>query len=262
MARAQRHYLPGYIWHITHRCHKKEFLLKFAKDRKRYLQWLYRARKRHGLKILNYMVTSNHIHLLVAGERKRDVIPKSMQLIAGRTGQEFNQRKGRKGAFWEDRYHATAIEDGDHFFRCCAYIDLNMVRAGVVDHPSKWPFCGYNEIQKPRRKNVLIDYNKFMEVLGTDVYDRAKRDHQGWAAEFLGNENSRDDKWTQSIAVGSREFVTTVKSKLGILAKGRDAAETDTGFQLREPVKSYKLHFEAEKGDIEPKNTFFWNIDT
>ena len=156
MARAKRHYLPGYIWHITHRCHKQEFLLKFSKDRKRYLHWLYEARKRYGLKILNYMVTSNHIHLLVAGDDERNVIPKSMQLIAGRTGQEHNQRKGRKGAFWEDRYHATAIEDGEHFFRCCAYIDLNMVRAGVVDHPSEWPYCGYNEIQKPRRKNILL----------------------------------------------------------------------------------------------------------
>jgi putative transposase len=165
MARAKRHYLPGYIWHITHRCHKKEFLLKFSKDRQRYLQWLYEARKRYGLKILNYMVTSNHIHLLVAGDERRDVIPKSMQLIAGRTGQEYNQRKDRNGAFWEDRYHATAIEDSEHFFRCCAYIDLNMVRAGVVDHPSQWPFCGYNEIQKPRRKNILIDYGKFIELV-------------------------------------------------------------------------------------------------
>jgi hypothetical protein len=33
-----------------------------------------------------------------------------MQLIAGRTAQEYNQRKARGGAFWEDRYHATAIE--------------------------------------------------------------------------------------------------------------------------------------------------------
>jgi len=118
---------------------------------------------RYGLKILNYIVTSNHIHLLVAGNDKRDVVPKSMQLIAGRTGQEFNQRKKRKGAFWEDRYHATAIEDGEHFSRCCAYIDLNMVRTGVVSHPSQWDYSGYNEIQKPRRKNVLIDYEKFME---------------------------------------------------------------------------------------------------
>ncbi len=213
------------------------------------------------------MVTSNHIHLLVADDGKRDVIPKSMQLIAGRTGQEFNQRKGRKGAFWEDRYHATAIEAGDHFFRCCAYIDLNMVRAGVVDHPSQWPFCGYNEIQNPRRKNVLIDYEKFMELLRTDNYGQAKRDHQGWSADFFGKGNvrrddRRDDKWTKSIAVGNREFVDRVKSKLGILARGRDATETDTGFQLREPVESYMHHFEVEKSDIEPENTFCWSIST
>ncbi len=40
MARAKRHFIPGYIWHITHRCHKREFLLKFSKDRHRYMQWL------------------------------------------------------------------------------------------------------------------------------------------------------------------------------------------------------------------------------
>ena len=68
------------LWHIPHRCHKKEFLLKFSRDRNRYLPWLYQARKRYGLKILNYMVTSNHIHLLVADDGNRDVIPKSMQL--------------------------------------------------------------------------------------------------------------------------------------------------------------------------------------
>lgn len=260
MARAKRHYLPGHIWHITHRCHKREFLLRFSKDRNRWLQWLYQARKRYGLKVLNYMVTSNHIHLLVADDGGRDVIPKSMQLIAGRTGQEFNQRKNRKGAFWEDRYHATAIEDGDHFFRCCAYIDMNMVRAGVIDHPSQWPHSGYNEIQKPRRKNVLIDYEKFMELLGTDNYDQAKRDHQGWAAEFFVNGNGWDDKWTRSIAVGNKEFVDKVKSKLGILAQGRDATETDEGYQLRESTEVYLPHFDAEKGDIGPENTYLWNI--
>jgi len=45
MARAKRHFLPGHVWHITHRCHKKEFLLKFARDRRRWLQWLFEAKK-------------------------------------------------------------------------------------------------------------------------------------------------------------------------------------------------------------------------
>jgi Transposase IS200 like len=55
------------------------------------------------------MVTSNHILLLV-NLLVRHVIAQSTQLIAGRTAQEYNQRRGRQGAFWEDRYHATAIE--------------------------------------------------------------------------------------------------------------------------------------------------------
>ena len=95
------------------------------------------------------MVTSNHIHLLVADVGVREVIPKSLQLIAGRTGQEYNQRKNRKGAFWEDRYHATAVSSDHHLIQCMVYIDLNMVRAGAVNHPSEWNFGGYNEIHKP-----------------------------------------------------------------------------------------------------------------
>lgn len=126
MARANRHYIPNCVWHITHRCHKKEFLLKFLTDRKRWIHWLFEAKKRFGLRILNYAVTSNHIHLLVI-DSGREVIPKSIQLVAGRTAQEYNQRKNRKGAFWEDRYHATAIETDKHLISCLVYIDFHPV---------------------------------------------------------------------------------------------------------------------------------------
>ena len=58
-------------------------------------------------------MTSNHIHLRVK-DTGNNVIPQSMQLIAGRVGQEYNQRKQRKGAYWEDRYHATAVDTEDY----------------------------------------------------------------------------------------------------------------------------------------------------
>lgn len=123
MPRANRYFLPGYVWHITHRCHKKEFLLKFARDRARWLYWLFEAKKRYGLCVLNYVVTSNHIHLLVKDTGK-DIIAQSMRLIAGRTAQEYNIRKERKGAYWEDRYHATAVQSDDHLSRCMAHISI------------------------------------------------------------------------------------------------------------------------------------------
>jgi putative transposase len=54
MPRANRHFLPGYIWHITHRCHQRKFLLKFARDRRRYVRWVFEAKKWFGLCVLDY----------------------------------------------------------------------------------------------------------------------------------------------------------------------------------------------------------------
>src|SRR4030066_935386 len=88
LARANRHYLPGYVWHITHRCHKREFLLKFARDQRRWLQWLFETKKRFKTSILNYTVTSNHVHLVVRDDKGPDVIPKTNNLEAGGRGGE------------------------------------------------------------------------------------------------------------------------------------------------------------------------------
>ena len=54
MPRAKRHFLPGYVRHITHRCHRKSFLLKFARDRRAYLRWVVEARKGFGISVLDY----------------------------------------------------------------------------------------------------------------------------------------------------------------------------------------------------------------
>jgi len=261
MARANRHYIPGCVWHITHRCHKREFLLKFAKDRCRYLQWLYQARKRYGLSLLNFNVTSNHVHLLVFDGGDKDVIPHSIQLVAGRTGQEFNQRKNRSGAFWEDRYHATAVETGEHLWRCMVYIDTNMVRAGVVSHPTLWPFSGYNQIQVPRKKSVLIDYERLQELFGLGSYDEVKSCYMKGVENYLAErQTSRQEEWTQSIAVGSRPFVERVKELLGFRAKGREVAGGAHGYQLRESLARYNGLFNSKNDDIVPMNTFFWSI--
>ncbi len=212
--------------------------------------------------IFNYTVTSNHIHLLVVDDGERDIIPKSIQLVAGRTGQEYNQRKKRKGAFWEDRYHATAVENGDHLYRCLVYIDLNMVRTGVVEQPSQWPCCGDNEIRKPRKRNILIHHGRLRGLQSVESNDQLKLQHKGWVEEYLNNDyNRHDDKWTKSIALGSKSFVEKVRSELGILAKGRKAMEVKDGYQLREPSVFYGSHSKDKNVDIGADNTYFWGVN-
>ena len=149
------------------------------------------------------MATSNHVHLLVADAGDQATIPRSMQLAAGRTGQEYNQRKARKGVFWQDRYHATAVDTDRHLLQCLVYIDLNMVRAGVIAHPEEWIFSGYREIQQPRRKCALIAYKRLAELAGFGAYDQFAAAHRNWVEAYLEDGGCiREDRWTQSIAVG------------------------------------------------------------
>jgi putative transposase len=243
MPRANRHFLPGHVWHITHRCHQKAFLLKFARDRQHYLHWLFEAKKRFGLGVLNYTVTSNHIHLLVQ-DTAPDVIAQSMQLIAGRTAQDYNQRKARKGAFWEHRYHATAIEAGDHLHRCLVYIDLNMVRAGVVKHPAEWAHGGYREIHAPPERYGVIDLVTLSALTGFASVAEFQKAHREWVdAALRGKISARDERWSATIAVGSREYVNKVKTELGNRAAHRQVAEVDGTYALREPGIPYTHGF-------------------
>lgn len=96
MPRAHRVHLPGQIWHLTHRCHHRRFLLKFARDRRLWRSWLYKSRRRFGLCVLDSVATSKHIHL-IARDRDEGEIAAILQLIEGCTGQAYNRRKRRGG---------------------------------------------------------------------------------------------------------------------------------------------------------------------
>jgi len=208
------------------------------------------------------MVTSNHIHLLVE-DKGEGMIPRSIQLIAGRTAQDYNRRKKRKGAFWEDRYQATAVQADGHFVRCMLYIDLNMVRAGVAGHPSEWAFCGYNEIQTPPQRYSIIDRKRLMELVGIGVGDELSRAYDGWVDEILNSgESARESKWTESVAVGNIKFIGTVRKELGIRAAGRDIIKSGASYELKEPGVSYSYDFGVKNGTLSPENAYFWDFSS
>jgi hypothetical protein len=124
-----------------------------------------------------------------------------MQLIAGRTAQEYNQRKDRQGAFWEDRYHATAIEADEHLYRCLIYIDLNMVRAGVVSHPGEWAHSGYREIQEPPKRYAVIDLEGLAAICGFTNPSDFQRAHREWIEQAMENGGApREDRWSEALA--------------------------------------------------------------
>lgn len=261
MPRANRYFLSDHVWHITHRCHKKDFLLKFAKDRTVWIRWLFEAKKRYGLEVLNYTVTSNHIHLLAYSNQDRETIPRALQLVAGRVGQEYNKRKNRKGAFWEDRYHATAVDTGEYLLRCLVYIDLNMVRAGVVSHPQDWKHGGWHEIIDPPRRYRIIARERLKQLLDTDEKG-LRESYGGWVKDCVRENTKKEKIWTEAVAAGSADFVKEIKARLGLKARHRriHRIENGAGYALQEPVAAYSSDFDGENEALTAENRLFWNI--
>lgn len=243
MPRANRFFAPGHIWHITHRCHNGEFLLRHAKDRNNWLNWLLEAKNRHKLCILGYAVTCNHIHLLVFDDGIVSSISKSMHLVSGSTALQYNKRKTRKGAFWKGRFHATAVEDDIHFFRCLVYIELNMVRAGAVEHPSQWKWCSYYDIQNIQGGEKIVDHSRLAALLNLTDTAQLPTIHKFSINEKLGSGKlEREEEWTTGIAFGNQAFVESFKEKLGRRGQYRKINKTNNFYELKEDPLNYSSY--------------------
>ena len=144
-------------------------------------------------------------------------------------------------------------------FQCLVYIDLNMVRAGVVDHPSEWKFCGYNEILSPRQRYALIDYDGLRSLLNFDSMEDLASTYGEWIEESLRRgDDLRNGRWTESVAAGSEAFVAITKDALGDRGEGREIIGGDGSYDLRESPTAYKALFGDKNAVLRAQNEYFW----
>jgi len=207
MPRACDYLLEGYTYHLTHRCHNRDFHLRFDRDRDVYREWLREGVRRYKVPVYGYCLTRNHVHV-VAHVADRVAASDLMHLASGSLAKQYNLRKGHEGSVWEHPYQCTAIEDGRHLLNCLRYVDLNMVRAGVVSHPSEWRWCGFDELTGKRTRYRIIDVDGLIRRLNISSLDDF-RAFYGRAVEerLAGSVQARDPYWTEPLAVGSHGFV-------------------------------------------------------
>ncbi len=159
------------------------------------------------------------------------------------------------------RSTTSSKEFWGHLIRCIVYIDLNMVRAGVVRHPSEWIFGGYTEIQNPKQRYSIVNRRELANLLGIKDEVRMMEVHRQWVDALLKDgSNKRDARWTESIAVGDKEFVLETKARLGAKALGRKISEGNGHYELRESHIPYSPLFALEKCRLSSDNSYSWEI--
>lgn len=217
----------GGIFHLTHRCHNRSFLLRFARDRDAYRKKLRERLQQFDVALLDYCLTSNHVHLLVDAQ-ERSQVSGLMRTVAGEFGRAYNQRKRRSNAYWGDNYHATLVESGACLWRCLVYIELNMVRCGVVGHPREWPWVGYHEIMGTRCRYRLLDLERLCWRVGAAGLEALRNNLKESLRQAIARDRiKRESCWTESLAVGSQGFLEKIQPMI-LSRRETEIVETDT----------------------------------
>lgn len=182
--------------------------------RTEYRKRLRRALQQYDVSLLAYCITSNHTHLL-AESPDETAISRMMQKLEGEFAEGYNLRKHRSGAFWSDRYHCTLVDSGTYAWNCMKYIDLNMVRARVVTHPSEWQWCGYEELVGVRQRYRLVDLKSVLRWQdGVSLEEFTQEYRRAIEDSIRRRDLERQGVWTESIAVGSEEFVGRISERV------------------------------------------------
>jgi putative transposase len=150
MPRQPRNFVPGLPQHVVTRGVDRQATFFRPQDYALYIKSLGEAASTHGCAIHAYVLMTNHVYLLVTPASK-DGLPLVMQAMGRKYVQSLNKQYARTGTLWEGRYKASLIQDECYLLTCQRYIELNPVRAGIVESPDEYPYSSYacNALGKP-----------------------------------------------------------------------------------------------------------------
>ena len=158
MPRKPRFFLPGYATHVIQRGNNRQPIFWEDGDYRCYLSILGQAREKYGCAIHAYVLMSNHAHLLVTPAEKTS-ISRMMQYVGRLFVPYINKKYGRTGTLWEGRFKASIVDNTKYALACYRYIELNPVRAGMVQKSLDYRWSSHlhnaygvdNELLTPHR---------------------------------------------------------------------------------------------------------------
>lgn len=142
MARLPRIVVPGQALHIIQRGNNRQPCFFADEDYRYYLDCLKDTTTRFGGRLHAYVLMTNHVHLLLTPEFT-ETPAMMLQSVGRRYVRYINQVYRRSGSLWEGRYKSTLIDSDRYLLTCSRYIELNPVRARMVDNPGDYRWSSF-----------------------------------------------------------------------------------------------------------------------
>ncbi|HHP7236466.1 MAG TPA: transposase, partial [Desulfobacterales bacterium] len=164
MARMARAVAPEYPHHVTQRGNRRQQTFFNDEDYQAYLGLMSHWSDVHGVQIWAYCLMPNHVHL-IAGPKRKNGLNRAIGEVHRRYTRRVNFREGWRGHLWQGRFSYFIMQQS-YLLARTKYIELNPIRADLVQKPQKWPWSNAGPHLKGRDE-VLVTVKPLLEMVST-----------------------------------------------------------------------------------------------
>ncbi len=167
MARLKRVSVPGVPEHVIQRGNNRQDCFTSEEDKRAYVHWLKENSRRYKVDVHAWVLMTNHVHLLCTPQVE-GAMSKLMQAMGRLYVRYFNDTYNRSGTLWEGRFKSSLIQSNRYLLEVYRYIELNPVRAKMVDDPGEYVWSSYrinamgveSELMTPHGEYLRLGKNK------------------------------------------------------------------------------------------------------
>lgn len=214
MPRRARLSLPGVPLHLIQRGNNRQACFYSPDDCRFYLDWLEDHARRQGCRIHAFVLMTNHVHLLMTAD-EAEAPGRMMKALGQRYVQYVNRTYRRTGTLWEGRFRSCPVQTSNYFLACQRYIELNPVRARMVEQPADYRWSSYARHAHGVADTLLTPHPTYL-ALGDSTESRQAA-YRALFSEPLGQEMTDTIRTATNgnFVLGNDRFAAEVASALG-----------------------------------------------
>jgi putative transposase len=205
MPRTARVAPKGYIYHVLTRGNNRQDDFREEADFKKYLALLSHYKEKYQFKLYHYVLMTNHVHLVLEPSESGGRLSEIMKGINLSYVLYYKKKNHYSGHFWQDRFKSILISRDEYLLACGSYVELNPVRARMVDDPKDYPWSSYR-VHAYGRKNDLVDEHPVYSLLSEEERHRQKN-YREFVRGMLKAKDGMKGEMDRRMAYGGEDFL-------------------------------------------------------
>ncbi|MFD2752651.1 transposase [Comamonas terrae] len=233
MARLPRLTLANQAHHVIQRGNNGAEIFVDVQDRQTMLDLLREMARRFDVDVHAYVLMPDHFHLLLT-PRTAEALPQLMQAVGRSYVRYFNNRHGRSGTLWEGRYRCTVLQAEEWLIPTMVSMDLNPVRAGLVQKAADWPWSSHGA-NAGLRNDALVSPHRMFWTLGNTPFARDAAYAQVVEAGLASSDQERiSHAAMRGWALGDEAFIEKLQQQTERRVKRQRAGRPPKSVQTSE----------------------------